>query len=70
MVLSVAADGLAFSKAFVINYNASAPRFPGRAKGAGFHYPSGLWAGDTGFAAYAIGKEDIVVSSFPLAQLQ
>ena len=69
LILSIATDGLAFSKAFVVNYNASEPRFPGRAKGPGFDYPSGMWFGDTGYAAYAIDKEDIVVTSFPLAQL-
>jgi hypothetical protein len=69
LVLSVAADGLAFSKAFVVNWNASEPRFPGKAKCPGFQYPSGMWFGDTGFATYSIGKEDIVVTRFPLAQL-
>lgn len=69
LTVSVASDGLAFSESYVVNWNPPPIRYPGHAKCLGFQYPSGVWHGKYGYAAYSINKEDIVVSRFPLASL-
>jgi hypothetical protein len=69
LTVSVAPDGIGFDRAYVLAHHAPPVRFPGRAKGPGFQYPSGMWFKDRAFATYSVGKEDIVVTHFELANL-
>lgn len=71
VTLSIARDGLSFDRAFSVRAGAPPVRYPGHAKGAGFQYPAALVdpiAGEM-IVSYSIGKEDIAITRFPLAQL-
>ena len=69
LVIGLSRDGATFDWAAAIRAGAPKVRHPGRAKGAGFQYPSAVVARDALWVIYSIGKEDVAVSRVPLSAL-
>lgn len=69
LCLSVSEDGYLFDKSFVIACEPEIMKYPGRAKGTGFHYPDSCVAGDYLFVIYSRNKEDILISKIPLCEI-
>lgn len=72
LALSLSRDGETFRHSFLLRGGADAvpPRFDGRYKRAGFHYPkSVVWNGWL-YVGYSIGKEDVAITRVPLASLK
>lgn len=66
VTLAISADGLKFDMHWAVNYGAPPVRHPGKYKGTGFQYPGAMVHDGKMFVTYSVGKEDIVVSIFPL----
>lgn len=66
LALTLSSDGSAFGKAFLLRGEAlSLPRYSGRYKRPGYHYPkSVVWKGFL-YAAYATNKEDVELTRVP-----
>ena len=62
-------DGLKFTSVYAVRYNPPPVLYPGRAKGEGFQYPSGMWIGDYLYVFYSTGKEDIQLSKVKISDL-
>lgn len=73
LVISTSAGGERFDRAWLLRNGARdlpPQRYAGRYKRAGFSYPKSLiWRGWL-FVAYAVNKEDIVITRVPLTALQ
>lgn len=80
MTLNLAADGVHFDRHFAvrhgiagmdIDHGGSCPRFKGAAKGCGYQYPGAMIDVERQemIVSYSIGKEDIALSIFPLAEV-
>ena len=72
VTLSLARDGLVWDRQWAVRYGAPAVRYPGHAKGKGFQYPGAYIDTDTNemLVTYSIGKEDIGLTRFSLAELE
>lgn len=69
LCISLSEDGYDFTRTALVAFNAAPRKYAGRAKGLGFHYPHSCVAGDRLFIIYAQNKEDILVSSVPIGEL-
>ena len=69
LVISLSPDGKTFDRSAAIVQGTPLIRYPGRAKGLGFQYPSAIVVGKSLWVIYSIDKEDVAVSRIPLAEL-
>mmetsp|Transcript_6611 Transcript_6611/g.14553 ORF Transcript_6611/g.14553 Transcript_6611/m.14553 type:complete len:344 (-) Transcript_6611:38-1069(-) len=75
LTLALSPDGLAFDKVVAVRANAPPRRYPGKAKGPGFQYPSAVWfkqekTNSTKILfTYSVNKEDIEVSILDVSDL-
>ncbi|MCE5257910.1 MAG: exo-alpha-sialidase [Chloroflexi bacterium] len=69
LIISLSEDGLYFSKAYILRDEDTAPRLPGRFKGAGYQYPNSLEFEGRLQIIYSVNKEEIEVQSIALSEL-
>lgn len=70
LAISLSRDGLNFDRMAVIKFIAPEQRYEGKSKGAnGFQYPHSVVVGKNLWLIYSVNKEDIEVTSIPLAEL-
>ncbi len=71
LAVTLSDDGKAFTRSFLLRGQADLPplRHQGRYKRSGYHYPKSVVWNDHLYVAYAVNKEDIVVTRVPLAAL-
>jgi hypothetical protein len=71
LVLTLGRDGRVFDRAFLLRAGPPpVPRYPGRFKRAGYHYPKAVVWNDALWIGYANAKEEAVVARVPLAGLR
>ncbi len=70
LVISLASDGLTFDRHAIICCDTPPVQFAGVYKGPGFQYPHALINDGMLHVLYSIGKEDMELTSIPLAALE
>jgi hypothetical protein len=70
LVISLSSDGLTFDRHAIICCDTPPVQFVGVAKGQGFQYPHARINDGMLHVLYSIGKEDMELTSIPLAELE
>ena len=69
LTIALSKDGATFDRLAILREKATAPRLPGRFKGAGYQYPNAVELNGELHVIYSRNKEDVEVLSVKLSEL-